>query len=290
MTVKSIENYDEFKEVISSETLVIIYFGAARCRHCTVASPVFEELSKKPEYDGKHKFYEINTDLVESKKATNNAEIQKIPSFLLFRSGEQVTSTNKAGELDTLIKNHTTTAASMTSAPAEANAVDLELDARIKDHTTTAALAQAALSKGEINSDPENNALVLQLDTLIKILDRIAPTPPVADAPSVADPAPPYTCSLPIKYLPPEDPNDIEKNQIKSLHHYLAMIKEKQQTIIVFADGGRIRSTNKELKEDNKYPIFNSVRKLYTEPDCGKVEQTEDDQFILCCGRLCPRR
>jgi thiol-disulfide isomerase/thioredoxin len=115
MTVKSIENYDEFKEVISSETLVIIYFGAARCRHCTVASPVFEELSKKPEYDGKHKFYEINTDLVESKKATNNAEIQKvrgrqlpyswsdvrqIPSFLLFRSGERVTSTNKAGELD----------------------------------------------------------------------------------------------------------------------------------------------------------------------------------------------
>ncbi len=77
-------NFD--KEVIQSETPVLIDFWAVWCGPCKMIAPVVEEIAK--EYDGKLKVGKVDVD--------NNPEvslkfgIRSIPTLMVFKGGKVV--------------------------------------------------------------------------------------------------------------------------------------------------------------------------------------------------------
>jgi thioredoxin 1 len=74
------------KEVIQSPVLVMVDFWAAWCGPCKMVAPVVEELSK--EYEGKAKFYKLNTD--ENPDLASRYQIRGIPTLMFFKNGQIV--------------------------------------------------------------------------------------------------------------------------------------------------------------------------------------------------------
>lgn len=78
------ENFE--KEVLQSETPVILDFWASWCGPCRMMGPVFEELSK--EYEGKVKFGKINTET--EQELSNEFQIRGIPSLSIIKGKEEI--------------------------------------------------------------------------------------------------------------------------------------------------------------------------------------------------------
>ncbi len=76
----------EFKEVINSDTLVIVDFYAEWCMPCRYLSPVLEKLEK--EYDGRARFYKLDVD--EEQEVAVELGIASIPTVLFFKKGKIV--------------------------------------------------------------------------------------------------------------------------------------------------------------------------------------------------------
>ncbi|KAF8149214.1 hypothetical protein K438DRAFT_1988982 [Mycena galopus ATCC 62051] len=68
------------------------------------------------------------------------------------------------------------------------------------------------------------------------------------------------------------DPKNTGNNHIKSLHHYLWLIKQKRNTIIVFADSEQIRSTTEWLK--NNTQIQRTITFYSVAEDCATVSDS----------------
>tara|TARA_Y100000310_G_scaffold275528_2_gene292107 strand:+ start:892 stop:1218 length:327 start_codon:yes stop_codon:yes gene_type:complete len=80
-------NQDNFtKEVLKSETPVIVDFWAAWCGPCKMLAPVFEELSK--DYEGKLKFAKVNVE--DEKELAGKYGVRGIPNLKVLNKGEVV--------------------------------------------------------------------------------------------------------------------------------------------------------------------------------------------------------
>ena len=76
----------DFESFIKSKKPVIVDFWAEWCGPCRMSTPIFEELSK--EFAGSMEFAKVNVD--ECSDTATRFNIFSIPTFLIFKNGEQV--------------------------------------------------------------------------------------------------------------------------------------------------------------------------------------------------------
>lgn len=82
-TVKLTDDTFE-KEVLQSQTPVLVDFWAEWCQPCHMIDPIVEELSG--EYIGKVKFAKMNVD--ENLQVPGNFGIMSIPTLMVFKGGK----------------------------------------------------------------------------------------------------------------------------------------------------------------------------------------------------------
>lgn len=73
-------------EVLDSKVPVIVDFWAEWCMPCRMIEPVVEELNR--EYNGKIKFFKLNTD--KDPSIAIQYQIMSIPTLLFFKNGRPV--------------------------------------------------------------------------------------------------------------------------------------------------------------------------------------------------------
>jgi thioredoxin 1 len=85
-TLLEVEDNNFQKEVLESDTPVVVDFWAPWCGPCRYVSPIVEELSH--DYNGKIRFVKMNTD--ENELAPMQFGIQVLPTLVIFNQGREV--------------------------------------------------------------------------------------------------------------------------------------------------------------------------------------------------------
>ena len=88
MSVKSIKENEFDSEVINSDKPVLIDFWAEWCGPCKEISPIFEEISD--EMKDTVKVVKMNID--ENPNIPNKYGIQSIPTMIIFKKGEPIST------------------------------------------------------------------------------------------------------------------------------------------------------------------------------------------------------
>jgi len=76
------------KEVLMSESLVLVDFWAPWCGPCQMMAPVLEALANK--FEGKLKVVKVDTEQPENQELAFQYQIQSIPNMKLFKKGAVV--------------------------------------------------------------------------------------------------------------------------------------------------------------------------------------------------------
>ncbi len=73
-------------EVLASEALVVVDFGATWCQPCKMLAPIIDELAEQ--YDGKVKIGKADID--EAQETAAKFGIMSVPTVMYFKGGEVV--------------------------------------------------------------------------------------------------------------------------------------------------------------------------------------------------------
>ena len=79
-------NTENFDNLLSSDTPVLVDFWAEWCTPCRYMEPVLKELAGS--FSGRVVFVQLNVD--ESPAIASKYHVRAIPTFILFRDGRQV--------------------------------------------------------------------------------------------------------------------------------------------------------------------------------------------------------
>ena len=85
---QAITDADFEAEVLKADTPVLVDFWAEWCGPCKQMLPIVEELAG--EYEGKVKIVKVNVD--ENTEAPGKFNVMSIPTFIIFKDGEPVTT------------------------------------------------------------------------------------------------------------------------------------------------------------------------------------------------------
>ena len=88
MAIQSIKEDSFEKEVVNSELPVLIDFWAEWCSPCKEMNPILEEVSS--EMEKKIKVLKINID--ENPNIPNKYGVQSIPTLIIFKKGEAIST------------------------------------------------------------------------------------------------------------------------------------------------------------------------------------------------------
>ncbi len=97
------DNFD--KEVLQSETPVLVDFWATWCAPCRMIAPVIQAIAE--EYEGKLKVGKVNVD--ENSQLAIRFGIRAIPTLLLFKEGkvvEQMVGVQPKENIKAIIDRH----------------------------------------------------------------------------------------------------------------------------------------------------------------------------------------
>lgn len=83
INVKGLEEFK--KEVLMSESPVLVDFWAPWCGPCQMMAPVLEALAKK--FEGKLKVVKVDTEQPENQMLAETYQISSIPNMKLFKKG-----------------------------------------------------------------------------------------------------------------------------------------------------------------------------------------------------------
>lgn len=82
----NVNGVEEFKkEVLMSESPVLVDFWAPWCGPCQMMAPILEELAKK--FEGKLTVVKIDTEQPENQQLAIDYQISSIPNMKLFKKG-----------------------------------------------------------------------------------------------------------------------------------------------------------------------------------------------------------
>ena len=76
------------KEVLESESPILVDFWAPWCQPCLMMAPALEELSE--ELEGKLKIGKLDTEVPENQMLAITYQIQSIPNMKLFKDGKVI--------------------------------------------------------------------------------------------------------------------------------------------------------------------------------------------------------
>ncbi len=89
------------KDVLSSQTPVLVDFWAPWCAPCRIVGPIVDELAK--DYEGKLKVGKLNVD--DNPETAGKYGVMSIPTIMLFKDGQPVKTMVGAQSKDALKRN-----------------------------------------------------------------------------------------------------------------------------------------------------------------------------------------
>jgi thioredoxin 1 len=87
MTVQHIENLDQFKNLLSTSSKVVVDFSATWCGPCKMIAPKYEAFSNQNKYK-EWTFCKVDVD--DADDVASEYGVSAMPTFLFFKNGNLV--------------------------------------------------------------------------------------------------------------------------------------------------------------------------------------------------------